>query len=423
MEGHIGQTVHPSLHPGIRLRDAQVVFPEEFGVRQTCGQHFFVPRQNGRAIIGGGAIGDGDKAFDAARLGVAHGKELLVLFHGGLQHLRWQTKEIFANLPHQHDRIFHQPCDLGQKPRILDDLKPVGKSHIGRVVPDRIAPLCGVQHDKGAFQLGAIVLKAADRDRIRCHKAVPARGVASGDPIDGQGHNLRAVFGRKDAQDRMQRTHPPQRAGAPPHGFGPWEGANGGFQHLCHDLGCGAARLVDHGEQDLALGGVALFQLVTGQARAAQEPFDGFFGRVGLGAFALFGQGRAGVQHSLDREGQAARCRKGRGRGIGQTRIHQSVRHQFLKIIRRARLHTGGNFFREKLNQEVGHGFVPFGAACRSVRLNMCRANSAKFKGPVIRVGVNRQGVPGRLRPPRCRHRICRHSRSARARHSRARPR
>ena len=302
VEGHIGQTVHPCLHPGLRLRDAQIVFPEEFSVRQTCREHFFIARKNGRAIVGGGAIGNGDKAFDAARLGVAHREELLVLFHGGLQHLGRQTKEILANLPHQHDGIFYQPCDLCQKPRILDDLKPVGKGHIGRVVPDRIAPLCRVEHDKGAFQLGAVIFKVADGDRIRCHKAVPARGVASGDPVDVQRHNLRTILGRKDAQDRMQRTHPPQRATAPPHGFGPWEGANSGFQHFRHDLGCGAARLADHGKQDLALGGVALFQLVAGQPRAAQKPFDGFFRRVGLGAFAFLDQRRAGVQHPLDRQ-------------------------------------------------------------------------------------------------------------------------
>ena len=81
VEGHVGQTVHPGLHPGLRLRDAQIVFPEEFSIRQARREHFFIARQNGRAIVGGGAVGDGDKAFDAARLGVAHGKELLVLFH------------------------------------------------------------------------------------------------------------------------------------------------------------------------------------------------------------------------------------------------------------------------------------------------------------------------------------------------------
>ena len=330
VEGHVGQTVHPSLHPGVRLRDAQIVFPEKFSIRQTRREHFFIARQNGRAIIGGGAVGDGDKAFDAARLGVAHGKELLVFFHGGLQHLGRQTKEIFANLPHQHDGIFHQPCDLGQQPRILDHLKPIGKGHIGRVVPDRIAPLCRVEHDKGAFQLGAVIVKAADGDCIGGQKAVPARGIACGNPVDGQWHGLRAILGRQDTQDRMQRAHPPQAATAPPHGFGPWEIANGGFQHLGHDLGCGTARLVDHGKQDLALGRVAFLQLVAGQARATQEPFDGFFRRVGLGAFAFLDQRRAGVQHPFDGQGQATRRRKGRGRGIGQPRIHQTVRHQFL---------------------------------------------------------------------------------------------
>jgi len=71
-------------------------------------------------------------------------------------------------------------------------------------------------------------------------------------------------------------------------------------------------------------------------------------------------------QHSLDREGQAARCRKGRQqRGIGRPAIHQSSSRMFLKIIRRALLHTGGNFFLErKLYQEVGHGSYLFGPQC-----------------------------------------------------------
>jgi len=53
------------------------------------------------------------------------------------------------------------------------------------------------------------------------------------------------------------------------------------------------------------------------KARARREPFDGFFrARPALGAFALFGFRDGGVQHSLDREGQAAPVSKGRSRGI-----------------------------------------------------------------------------------------------------------
>jgi len=95
----------------------------------------------------------------------------------------------------------------------------------------------------------------------------------------------------------------------------------------------------------------------------------------------------------------------------------------FLRSSARARLHTGGNFFREKALQEVGHGFVPFGAAVSFGAVICVRKQRKVQKGAVIRVGVTSQGVPGRLSPHGAVIGICRQVRSARAEHSRARPR
>ena len=109
-------------------------------------------------------------------------------------------------------------------------------------------------------------------------------GVTGTDAVDIHRNNLRPGIIRQDAQNGMQRTHPPQAATAPTHGFGPWEVANGGFQHFGNDLGGRTARFLDGGEINSALGGLTLFQLVAGQARAPQETFDRLVRRADLGS-------------------------------------------------------------------------------------------------------------------------------------------
>ena len=85
VEGDRFQPRDPIAHPG--ARHAQIVFPKEFRIRQAGGENLLISRQNRCALIGGLDIGDGHETFDPACLGVADGKEFLMLAHRGLQHL------------------------------------------------------------------------------------------------------------------------------------------------------------------------------------------------------------------------------------------------------------------------------------------------------------------------------------------------
>ena len=153
----------------------------------------------------------------------------------------------------------------------------------------------------------------------------------------------------------MQRAHPTQAAGTPAHGFGPWEIANGVFEHLSHDLCRRAARLGDGGKIDRAFRGLALFQIFARHTRATQEAFDGFVRCANFGAFALFIDGRAFGQQAFQRECQAARRGIGAGVSIGQTGLDHTIRHFLFQIFSSPRLHTRGNFLREKFDQEIRH--------------------------------------------------------------------
>ena len=158
MEGHIGQLVRPGRH-AVTRNCAQVIFPKEFRIRQPRCQHFLVARKDRRAIVGCFDVGNGHEFLDPSALGIAHGKELLVFPHRGLQHLWRQAQEIFANVAHQHDGPFDQTCDLGQKPFVFNHFQALRKGHVGGIGPDMLRPFTCIQHDMGAFQLGGIILE------------------------------------------------------------------------------------------------------------------------------------------------------------------------------------------------------------------------------------------------------------------------
>ena len=69
-------------------------------------------------------------------------------------------------------------------------------------------------------------------------------------------------------------------------------------------------------------------------------------------AAAIIGLGGG---QALDRQRKPARRAEGTGAGIGQAGLNQAVSHQALEVLARAGLHAGGNFLREKLDQQVGH--------------------------------------------------------------------
>ena len=106
------------------------------------------------------------------------------------------------------------------------------------------------------------------------------------------------------------------------------------------------------------------------KAGPAQEALDGAGRRVGARTLLLFANvGRAGVE-AVNGQCQAARRRKGAGAFVGQTGIHQTVRHQTLEIVGGLRLHAGGNLFGEELNEKIGHGGPRVLPACRRSSCN-----------------------------------------------------
>ena len=142
VEGDIGQLVQPFR--STCFGQTQVIFPEEFGVRQPCKQNLLVACQNGRALIFGFAVGHGDEFLNPAGFGVFHRKELLMLFHRGLKNLWWQIQEIRRDIAHQSHWPFHKTCDFGQKTWVFDDLEALGKSEVLGVGPDGFRAFFGV---------------------------------------------------------------------------------------------------------------------------------------------------------------------------------------------------------------------------------------------------------------------------------------
>ncbi len=279
-----------------------------------------------------------------------------MFLHRGLQNLRRQVEEICSNRAHQHHGPFDKPGNLGQQAGVFDNLQPLRKGGIGRVVPDVIGPLGGVQHHMRAFQLGGIVVKGLHRDlRARRHEAVPAGRVACGDAVDLQRHGFGARLGHEDAQDRMQRPHPAQAARAPAHGFRPREIAHRAFQHFGHDHIRRAARLFQRREPDLTLFVVAGLQLIAGQTGGAQKAFQRLFRGIDARSLALFAQGRAFGQQPFDGQNQPPRGRKRRRRGIGQPGLDKPIGHQLLEVGGSAPLHAGGDFFGEEFDQQIRH--------------------------------------------------------------------
>ena len=313
-------------------------------------------------MIRGFAVRHGHKTLDPAGFGVLDRKELLMFPHRGLQHLGRQMQEVFRNRPHQRDREFDQPRDLGQQALVFDQLQPLRKGQLRRIVPDHRLALGTVQHHLGRFQLGGVIGKAGDGKAIRRHEAMPGRGGARLDAVDVQiDHRSPGVIGQK-AQDRMQRAHPFQRAIAPAHRLRPGEAADRLFQHLGDDFGRGAAGLFDHGKPDLALFVVALFQLFKREARGAQEALHRSLGRGDGRALAFLAERRAFGRQPIQHQHQTARGRKRLRMAIGQTGLDQTVGDHLAQGVAGEALHARRDFFREKFDQQFGHvSFSPQG--------------------------------------------------------------
>ena len=358
VEGDVCQTCGHALHAHLFHR-AQVVFPEEPGIRQAGGQHLLVAFQDRGAVISGFGIGHGDEALDPPGLGVAHREEFLMRAHRGLQHLRRQVDEIRADLAHQHHRPFHEARHFGQQRGIGHHLQPGGKGGGAGVGPDMVGAGLRIQHDKGAFQLGAVVVERGDGEAGGGEEAVAGGGVAGGDAVDGQRHGGGPGLVGQQAQDGVQRADPAQRPRAPTHGFRPGESAHGSL-HCFGDNRCRCTpRFLDHGEQNRHLANLAHHQLVAFKAGRAQKPGDGGLGRIGARALAVFGQAGGSRRQPLHGQRQPARGAKGPCPGIGQPGLDQCIGHQPFQIGGGLGLHAGRNFFGEQFEQQIGHLTLP----------------------------------------------------------------
>ena len=185
---------------------------------------------------------------------------------------------------------------------------------------------------------------------------MPARDIARFYPVNVHGHDCVPGLIRKYAEDRVQRAHPAERARAPAHGFRPGEVADCVLDGLGDDFGCGTARTPDRGEPDLPLLVVTRLQLILGQSGRPEEAFQRLLGRIRSGALAFLNRaGCLGEQIRGDQH-QPPRRRKRFGVRIGQPGLDHVIGHEFLQVLRRARLHAGGDLLGEELKQEVGHG-------------------------------------------------------------------
>ena len=357
VEGDLRQRRGHALQPRFTHR-AQIVFPEEAGIRQPRRKHLAVAGQDGGAVIGGLAVGHGDEALDPAACGVAHRKELLVLLHRGAQHLRRQLEEGLAYLAHQHHRPFHQPRDLAQQALVLHQLQPLGEGQVGGLVADVPGPFGMVEQHMRLLQLRHVIVEACNGKGLRRHEAVASRGIRGGDAVHLQRDHPRAGLVGEQAQDGVQRTHPAQRARPPAHGLGPGKLADGPLKHLGHDLVGRAAGALDHREPDLALPVLALLELFLAQPGGAQEARQRLLGRIHPRAPALFAHGGAFARQALDRKRQPARGGEGPGGGIGQPGLHQPVGDQPPEILAGAGLHAGGDFLGIQFDQKIGHHSV-----------------------------------------------------------------
>ena len=287
--------------------------------------------------------------------GVAQGEEFLVGAHRGLQDLGGEVEEAVLDAAHQGDRPFGEAGILGEEAGVVDEVEAGSEGELSGVVGDPVGAVGRVEEDVGAFEPGGVVLEGGDGEGVGGVEAVAAGGVAGGEAVDGEGDGLGAGLAGQDAEDRVERADPAERAVAPAHGLGPGEGADGGLDGLGDDLGGGAAGAVDDGEEHVALGVGAGFELVAGEAGGAEEAVDGLLGGVGAGALAFLALARGGFGEAFDGEGQAARRREGGGVGVGEAALDEAVGDEAAQVVGGAGLHPGGDFLGEEFEEEVGH--------------------------------------------------------------------
>lgn len=252
---------------------------------------------------------------------------------------------------HRHGP-FHQAGHLVQQPLILDQLQVAGEAQRLGGLDDPVLPLRGVQDHVVLLQLLGVGVEVLCLERLaRAHETVTLGGVAAGDAVDLERHDL-AV---EHTEDAAQRAHPAHLAGSGHHRLGPREVADDRLNHLGHDFGRRPALAVHVSKPDA----IALREVALAEAGLAQEAFEGLFGGVDAGALQLlvavllcFGQA---LGHQRQATCAAERLQRLRQQSLGG----QPFARQTLEIARGVRLHPGGDLFREQFEQKLGHQAFP----------------------------------------------------------------
>ncbi len=232
-----------------------------------------------------------------------------------------------------------------------------------------------IDDDVGLVELLGIVLEAADFDFLAAEEAMAQRGVARRDAFDLKGHD----FAVEGADDGKQLAHPAQVARGPAHGFGPGEFPDDIGQQFGHHIGCGAPRLLDGGDIELALLVVLNRELIELQAGGFQEAVNGGLGRIGARALALLAHVSGFGIEAFDGEHEAARRGVGLRAFIGEARFDEAIGDEAAQIFRRLRLHAGGNFLGEKFDQEFRHQTRPPAVLLQASQQPLARSRTRKI--------------------------------------------
>ncbi len=185
-----------------------------------------------------------------------------------------------------------------------------------------------------------------------------AGDVAGVDAVDLEGDDLRLFqLGAEGADDRVERTHPAERARAPALRLRPGEGADRRRHQFGQHVDRLAAGLHRLGDPIVALLVGDDGRLVErGEAGALEEALDRLIGRADARALLLLAHVGALGGHADDVQRQAARRGIGAGALVMEARGNQPVGDHLLQILRRLLLHAGGDLFGEQFEKQFGHG-------------------------------------------------------------------
>ena len=346
-----------------RQRLFAILIPEEARIGEAGAQHALIAVDDCLAAIFRFKVRDHDEARRQLAMCVMQREIFLVRAHRACQHFLWHGHELVVDKTHQRHGPFDEPRHLVQQRLVLDKRQPFRRCQRLRAFMDEVRALRRIENDFGVEELHVVIGEVLHREFRAAHEAVAARLVARLDAIHLERHDLAA----ENAEDRMKRAHPAQRARSPAHRFRPGEGAHNRGHDLGDDIRRRPALFLRHRDIEGALL-VFLHRrfLDGGQARRAEETVNRLLRRADLGALALFLHIRRLFRQPVDDERKAARSRIGARILSLDARLLQRVGHEAHKVLARPLLHSRRDFFREEFEQQLAHAPPPAGVFSHS---------------------------------------------------------